>query len=167
MQSRRYTTRHVRRQQHTKLRRSKFHSREGIEFVVCRICGKHLFTHGTDRETYMLEYGLSPGKLCSKWFRLNHSSRHDYCPYSKREWIAALKKSTSSTAMFMLATCRSATHISINKVFGYSVIGVQPCTQQGSRQNVCGYGRIGLTTALLGRYRFCVKTVYLCIRHTF
>jgi hypothetical protein len=73
---------------------------EGIDFVPCRVCGKHLslisgkhlLTHGTDRETYILEYRLSLDQLCSKWFRLNHSSRRDYCPYNKREWIAALKK---------------------------------------------------------------------------
>ncbi len=41
---------------------------DGIDFVRCRICGKHLrvisgghiSTHGTDRETYIEEYRLSP-----------------------------------------------------------------------------------------------------------
>jgi hypothetical protein len=41
---------------------------EGIDFVRCRICGdhrrvisgRHLSKHGTDREEYMEEYGLSP-----------------------------------------------------------------------------------------------------------
>jgi hypothetical protein len=75
-------------------------SRDGTDFVRCRICGKrlcvisgrHLSTHGTDRETYMEEYGLSPDQLCSKAFRVNHSSRNDYCPHKKREWITAMKK---------------------------------------------------------------------------
>ena len=54
---------------------------ESSDLVPCRICGKHLCvisgrhlsTHGTDRETYMDEYGLSPDQLCSKTSRLNHS----------------------------------------------------------------------------------------------
>lgn len=72
---------------------------DGTDFVRCRICGKHLrlisgrhlFLHGIDRETYMQEYRLSPDKLCSKSFRLNHSSRRDYHPHNKQEWIAAIK----------------------------------------------------------------------------
>src|SRR5215207_4038652 len=72
---------------------------EGIDFVRCRICGKHLrvvsgrhlSTHGTDRETYVEEYRLSPDQLCSKTFRVNHSSRPDYCAHSRREWIAAIR----------------------------------------------------------------------------
>jgi hypothetical protein len=72
---------------------------EGTDFVACRICGKHLrvisgrhlSTHGTDRETYILEYRLSPDELCSKSFRINHSSRRDYCALNKQEWIAAIK----------------------------------------------------------------------------
>jgi hypothetical protein len=72
---------------------------EGVDFVRCRMCakhlrvisGRHLSTHGTDREIYMQEYRLSPDQLCSKTFRVNHSSRPDYCPHNKREWIAATK----------------------------------------------------------------------------
>ena len=71
----------------------------GVDFVNCLICGKHLrvisgrhlLTHGTDRETYIEEYRLSPDQLCSKTFRVNHSSRSDYCPHSRREWMAAMK----------------------------------------------------------------------------
>jgi hypothetical protein len=55
------------------------------------ISGRHLSTHGTDRETYIEEYGLSPDQLCSKTFRVNHSSRRDYCPHNKWEWIVAIK----------------------------------------------------------------------------
>jgi hypothetical protein len=73
---------------------------EGTDFVRCRICGKHLrvisgrhlSTHGSDRETYMDEYGLSPDKLCAKEFRRLHSSRRDYYPHGNRHWIAAIKK---------------------------------------------------------------------------
>ena len=69
------------------------------DFVRCRICGKHLrvisgrhlSTHDTDRKTYIQEYRLSPDQRCSKSFRINHSSRSDYRPHSRREWIAAMK----------------------------------------------------------------------------
>ena len=69
------------------------------DFVRCRICGdhrrvisgRHLSKHGIDRQAYMQEYRLSPDKLCSKSFRINHSSRPDYCPHNKRECIAAMK----------------------------------------------------------------------------
>ncbi len=74
-------------------------SAEGVDFFRCCICskqlqvvsGRHLLIHGMDRDTYMQEYRLSPDKLCSKTFRVNHSSRADYCPHSRREWIAAMK----------------------------------------------------------------------------
>jgi len=73
---------------------------EGIDFVRCRICGnhrrvlsaRHLSKHGTDREEYMDEYGLSPDELIAKEFRVIQSSRRGYQPYGKREWIAAIKK---------------------------------------------------------------------------
>ena len=72
---------------------------DGIDAVRCLICGKHLCvisgrhlsTHGTDRETYMEEYRLTPDQLCSKTFRINHSSRPDYRPHNRREWMAAMK----------------------------------------------------------------------------
>ncbi len=56
------------------------------------ISGRHLSKHGTDRETYMEEYGLSPDELIAKDSRRLHSSRRDYRPYNKRDWIAAIKK---------------------------------------------------------------------------
>ena len=70
-----------------------------VNFVSCRICGKHLrvisgrhlSTHGTDRETYIEEYGLSPDQLCSKSFRVNHSSRSDYRAHNRGEWIVAMR----------------------------------------------------------------------------
>jgi hypothetical protein len=75
-------------------------TRDGIDFVRCRICrdylrvisGRHLSKHGTDREEYMEEYGLSPDELIAKDFRIIQSSRRGYQPYGKREWIAAIKK---------------------------------------------------------------------------
>jgi hypothetical protein len=40
----------------------------------------------------MDEYGLSPDELIATDSRRLHSSRRDYRPYSKRDWIAAIKK---------------------------------------------------------------------------
>jgi hypothetical protein len=73
---------------------------EGIDFVRCRICGdqrrvisgRHLSKHGSDREEYMEEYGLSPDELIAKDFRIIQSSRRPYQPHGKKEWIAAIKK---------------------------------------------------------------------------
>ena len=72
---------------------------EGIDFVRCLICGdhrrvisgRHLSKHGIDRETYIAEYALSPDQLCSKSFRINHSSRPDCCAHDRREWITVMK----------------------------------------------------------------------------
>ena len=72
---------------------------EGIDFVRCRICGdhrrvvsgRHLSKHDTDRETYMEEYHLTPDELIAKDFRRIQSSRRDYYPNGKNEWIAAMK----------------------------------------------------------------------------
>src|SRR6266508_1311384 len=77
-----------------------FGNGDGVDFVRCRICrdylrvisGRHLSKHGTVRETYMEEYDLSPDELIAKDSRRLHSSRCDYRPYSKREWVAAIKK---------------------------------------------------------------------------
>src|SRR5918995_3142239 len=74
-------------------------SGDSTDYVRCLICGKHLCvisgrhlsTHGTDRETYIEEYRLTPDQLCSKTFRVNHSSRPDFCPHNRREGIAAMK----------------------------------------------------------------------------
>jgi len=73
---------------------------EGIDFVRCRICGdhrrvisgRHLSKHDTDRETYMEEYDLSPDELIAKDFRLIQSSHPGYHPYTKKSWIAAMRK---------------------------------------------------------------------------
>jgi len=81
------------------LKRS-FDTDDGIEFVVCRICGdhrrvisgRHLSKHDTDREAYMEEFHLTPDKLIAKAFRRIQSSRPDYRPYGKSDWIAAVKK---------------------------------------------------------------------------
>jgi hypothetical protein len=72
---------------------------DGVDFVRCRICGdhrrvisgRHLSKHGTDRETYMEEYDLSPDELIAKDFRRLQSSRREYRPYGKKDWIAAIK----------------------------------------------------------------------------
>jgi hypothetical protein len=71
----------------------------GIDFVRCRICrdrlrvisGRHLSKHGTDRETYREEYGLTPDELIAKDFRVIQSSRPGYFPHGKSDWIVAIK----------------------------------------------------------------------------
>jgi hypothetical protein len=80
------------------LKRS-FDNDDGIEFVCCRICGdhrrvisgRHPSKHDTDRETYIEEYHLTPDELIAKDFRVLQSSRHNYYPNGKNEWIAAMK----------------------------------------------------------------------------
>jgi hypothetical protein len=88
--------------------------REGIDFVCCRICGerrrvisgRHLSKHGTDRETYMEEYGLSPDELIAKDFRRVQSSRGDFRPYSKRELIEAIKTAYKRNPRFLSGNVR-------------------------------------------------------------
>ena len=73
---------------------------DGMQLVPCRICrdrlrvisGRHLSKHGTDRETYMEEYRLTPDELIAKDFRVIQSSRRGYFPHGKRNWIAAIKQ---------------------------------------------------------------------------
>jgi len=56
------------------------------------ISGRHLSKHGIDRETYMEEYALSPDELIAKDVRRLQSSRRDYRPYGKRDWIQAIRE---------------------------------------------------------------------------
>jgi hypothetical protein len=75
---------------------------DGVDFVRCLIGGKHLrvisgrhlSTHGTNRETYIGEYRLTPDQLCAKDFRRLHSSRPGYYPHGKRDWITAIKRAS-------------------------------------------------------------------------
>jgi hypothetical protein len=69
--------------------------------------------------------------------------------------------------MFTLASCKSTIHNSISKVFGFLVTGMQLCVNRGSRQRICGYGRIGSRKSHQRGYVYCEKTAYLFIRHTF
>jgi len=72
---------------------------EGFDFVRCRICGdhrrvisgRHLSKHEIERETYMAEYRLSADQLVAIDFRRIRSSRRDYHPYRKRDWVSAVK----------------------------------------------------------------------------
>jgi hypothetical protein len=67
--------------------------KESVAFVRCRICGdyrrvisgRHLSKHGTDRETYMDEYRLSPDELIAKEFRKRQSSRRGYHPHDLQD----------------------------------------------------------------------------------
>jgi hypothetical protein len=49
--------------------------------------GRHLSKHGTDRQEYMEEYGLSPDELIAKDFRIIQSSRRGYQPYGRSDWF--------------------------------------------------------------------------------
>jgi ROS/MUCR transcriptional regulator protein len=97
-------------------------SGEGFDFVRCRICGdhrrvlsaRHLSKHGTDREEYMDEYGLSPDQLIAKDFRIIQSSRRGYQPYGEREWIAAIKKIHKSGGRIGAADLQHKNHTSID-----------------------------------------------------
>jgi hypothetical protein len=74
--------------------------KEGLDYVRCRICGdhrrvisrRHLSKHGTDREEYMEEFGLSPDQLIASDFRRIQSSRPGYTPLVKHGWVAAIRK---------------------------------------------------------------------------
>jgi hypothetical protein len=74
--------------------------REGIDFVCCRICGerrrglsgRHLFQARHRPAILYEEFGLSPDDLIAKDFRKIQSSRREYHPYSKGEWIRAVKE---------------------------------------------------------------------------
>ena len=77
-----------------------FNGQEGIDFVRCRICGdrrrvisgRHLSKHEIDRQEYIAAYRLSPDELIAKDFRVIRSSRPDFEPNGKRDWIAAIRK---------------------------------------------------------------------------
>jgi ribosomal protein L32 len=83
-----------------KRRSQRFDGNEGIDFVRCRICGdyrrvisgRHLAKHGVERKAYMEEYRLSADELIAKAFRMIQSSRKEYRPYGKSDWIAAIRK---------------------------------------------------------------------------
>ena len=91
---------HTRHRNHGRLRARNLDSDDGIQFVRCRICddrlrvisGRHLSKHGTDRETYLEEYRLSPDELIAKDFRMIQSSRCGYFPHGKSDWIAAIQE---------------------------------------------------------------------------
>jgi hypothetical protein len=120
---------------------------EGIDFVRCLICGKHLrvisgrhlCTHGIDRETYIEEYRLTPDQLCAKDFRRLHSSRRDYHRYGKRGWIVAVRKLYKREGKFCAGYCKTTIHISIVKVFGCLALGMRCSVQPDSRLRKCGY----------------------------
>jgi hypothetical protein len=77
-----------------------FTRHDGVQSVRCRICrsdfrvisGRHLSKHGIDRQTYIEEYGLTPDELIAKNSRVLWSSRRDFLPHGKAEWLSAIKK---------------------------------------------------------------------------
>jgi hypothetical protein len=157
MRPRRYNRRRVRRQQPPK---SRNFSSNGIDFVRCLICGKHLrvisgrhlSTHGTDRETYIEEYRLRPDQLCSKTFRINHSSRSDSVRLTSRSGLTRSISSTRGTDRFTLDTCRTTFHIFIIREFGFSMIGTKLCGRRDLPQSRCGCGVFGIRRSLSAKY---------------
>jgi hypothetical protein len=95
---------------------------DGIHSVRCRICrnrlrvisGRHLSKHDVDRQTYMDEYGLSPDELIAKDFRVIQSSRRDYFPHGRKDWIkaikAAYKRDRNLTTKGLQLTCPDLYH---------------------------------------------------------
>jgi hypothetical protein len=105
--------------------------RNGIDYVRCRICGehrrvisrRHLSKHDTDRQSYLERYGLSPDELIVKDFRQIQTSRPGYHPYSKGEWIEAVKRVYEIEGKSPLSICNAATWRFISKRFGFSAMG--------------------------------------------
>ena len=133
-------------------RARKLDGTEGIDFVRCLICGKHLrvisrrhlSTHEIYRDTYMEEYRLTPDQLCAKDFRRLHSSRQDYYPHGKRDWIAAIKMIHKQHGQVFADTCKTTSHIFITRGFGFSVIGTKLCGRRDLPQSRCGCGVFGI-----------------------
>ena len=129
-------------------RSRRFEGQEGVDFVRCRICGhrlrvisgRHLSKHEIDRDSYMDEYGLSPDELIAKDFRRIQSSRRGYHPYTKQEWIAAVRKSMAAKAKFPRNTFNASTLRFITKAYGSSVIGMKRFAQLILIPNGCGRG---------------------------
>lgn len=146
---------------------------DGFDAVRCRICskdlrvinGRHLSTHGINRETYMHEYRLSPDKLSSKSFRINHSSRSDYRALNKKEWIAAIKIVYQRHGQVHAGFLQKHYPQLYQQGIWLLVTGMQLCVYRGSRQRICGYGRIGMTNELLAKYSSCVERAFHCTRH--
>jgi len=91
------------------------------------ISGRHLSKHGIDRETYMGEYHLSPDELCATDFRRLVSSRPDYYPHDKRNWIAAIKKIYKRDGQVFAGHVQKNIHTFTIKAFGFLVIGITVC----------------------------------------
>jgi hypothetical protein len=104
-----------------------------VQSVRCHICqqhlrvisGRHLSKHGIDRETYMDEYGLSPDELIAKGFRVLRSSRPNFVPNGKAEWLSAIKRvhkrEHNITPRYLQ---KKHAHL-YAKAFGYSAIGTR------------------------------------------
>lgn len=151
----------IRRRQSRKIRT---HDKaEGVDFVRCAICGKHLrvisgrhlSTHGTDRDTYIEEYRLSPDQLCAKEFRRLHSSRPGYYPHRKRDWIAAIKRIHKRDGQVSSGYIQCKYPHIYNQ--GLWIFGdwIQGCLQRISIQQLCGGGSFEIAQRLSRKYAGC------------
>jgi len=148
---------------------------DGIDYVRCRVCGdhrsviscRHLSKHGIDRQAYMQEYRLSRPSSAPNPSGSITVPEVTTLRLMGRSGLPRSRLSTSGTDMCTLASCKSTIPNSISRVFGFLVTGMQLCVNRGSRQRICGYGRIGMTNELLARYSACVERAYLCTRLTF
>jgi hypothetical protein len=136
---------------------------EGVDFVRCRICGdhrrvisgRHLSKHGIDRETYMEECALSPDELIAKDVRRLQSSRRDYRPYGKRDWIQAIRELHKVEGTFLRDGCKKSTVISTFRELGFSETGTTLCALRDLIQRRCGGADSGTKNPSLRRFVLC------------
>jgi ROS/MUCR transcriptional regulator protein len=145
--------RHTRQQKRFAPQPRKTTSADGVDFVRCRICGdrrrvisgRHLSKHGTDREEYMQEYGLSPDELIAKDFRIIQSSRHGYQPYGKKDWIAAIKRVYKRDGnVFARRLQDRHPHLYTQGVW-FLAIRIRLCVQRDSIPKRCGCAGSGIS----------------------
>jgi len=107
------------------------------------ISGRHLSKHGTDRQEYMEEFGLSPDELIARDFRIIQSSRRPYQPHGKKEWIAAIKKVCKRDGnVFAIRLRKKYPHLYYQGKW-ISVIGIKLSVQPDLIQIRCGYTSFG------------------------
>jgi hypothetical protein len=122
--------RHTRQQKRFAPQPRKTTSADGVDFVRCRICGdrrrvisgRHLSKHGTDREEYMQEYGLSPDELIAKDFRIIVLAMV-ISRMARRTGLRQLRESINAMGTSLPGDSKTDIHISIPKVFGFWRLG--------------------------------------------
>jgi len=103
---------------------------EGVDFVACRICGdrrrvisgRHLSKHGTDRLTYIEEYGLSPDQLIAKPSVFFKVAIRVLEPTAKPNGLPRSKRFTNGRLWRDYSASRKITSIYIFKQSGFSAV---------------------------------------------